>query len=295
MTRSTCSPCIDRALLICALVIASAVAPGLSWAQSDNEQRTEDRVATYSQAVERGMAKFKLGDYAGARDDLKRAYAIYPEPLLLFNIASTYRREGNRTAAIDYYGRFIAAAPDNHPKQAKARNTLKALLAEDSPAPDPATDAPAQSSPARGGQTAANRRTPALKPNPDPVPTDRNTSSGRTLRWTGIGLSVAALAGLGYTGFATQNALRTRSDLKDAIGDGTGVTWNEELDNMNNEFEKQRQRAIIASVVSGAALVTGVTLYLLGRQSTSDPRQESLSIVPLHHRNGTGLAITGTF
>ena len=57
---------------------------------------------------QRGLAAFKTKEYANARADFLRAYELRPEPIILFNVAQTYRLELNSEQALVYYKRFLA-------------------------------------------------------------------------------------------------------------------------------------------------------------------------------------------
>src|SRR5687768_13158318 len=55
-----------------------------------------------------GMAHFHARDYSKARADYLAAYNLRAEPIVLFNIAQTYRLESNVNKALEYYKKFLA-------------------------------------------------------------------------------------------------------------------------------------------------------------------------------------------
>lgn len=61
--------------------------------------------------VDKARALLRKGDAAGARAELTTAYAIDPEPALLFALGQVELELKNYTAAITYYERFIATDP----------------------------------------------------------------------------------------------------------------------------------------------------------------------------------------
>ena len=61
--------------------------------------------------VAKAREKLKHGDAAGARDILLTAYALIPQPALLFALGQVELELGNNTAAIRYYEQFIASEP----------------------------------------------------------------------------------------------------------------------------------------------------------------------------------------
>jgi hypothetical protein len=85
---------------------------------------------------------FDAGRYREARAQYEAAYAIEPRPIIWFNIASTYRREGDRLNARLFYQRYLDAAGPDAPMAALAKKTIGELDAEllrTTQAPPPAT------------------------------------------------------------------------------------------------------------------------------------------------------------
>src|SRR5579859_2026268 len=58
---------------------------------------------------ELGDNAFRLGDFQVAADHFKEAYRLYPTPLLLWNLAQTYRQLGEHKQALFFYKQFVAA------------------------------------------------------------------------------------------------------------------------------------------------------------------------------------------
>jgi tetratricopeptide (TPR) repeat protein len=82
--------------------------------------------ARASQLLADGLVLSQEGDFAGALDKYREAYAIYPSAKLLINIGTSYRALGRQADAAESYERYIAdrdAAPD------RVRE-LRALLVE---------------------------------------------------------------------------------------------------------------------------------------------------------------------
>jgi hypothetical protein len=74
-----------------------------------------------------GTRLFDAGDWADARAAFERAYAIDPRAILLFNIASTYRREGDLERAREHYVRFLAAGSRDRTLEEVARGLVVEL------------------------------------------------------------------------------------------------------------------------------------------------------------------------
>jgi tetratricopeptide (TPR) repeat protein len=94
--------------------------------------------------MDRAAKAHKAGDYTLALDELQAAYAIDPQPKLLYAIAQVHAKLDDCAKAIEYYEQFIAATPDKN-KQAVAQQAIDAckqrLAAE--PPPEPAAVEPA--------------------------------------------------------------------------------------------------------------------------------------------------------
>jgi hypothetical protein len=123
--------------VVAALAILAAGAP----ASADRRSSLK-----YEEAFRRGTQLFKDGRWADARIEFQAAYAIDPRPVLLFNIASTYRREKDRVNARVYYKWFIDKAGTSKlvdvARQSIAEidaelNAELALASEPKPPPEP--------------------------------------------------------------------------------------------------------------------------------------------------------------
>jgi hypothetical protein len=132
--------------VVVALVATFALAAGVAHAQSPS--------ARYQAAFKEGTEKFERGAWSEARAAFERAYAIEPRPILLFNIGSTYRREGDLALAREHYRRFLEAGSGDAALEEIARGVLEEIdraLAEEEarrapppePEPEPAVATPA--------------------------------------------------------------------------------------------------------------------------------------------------------
>jgi hypothetical protein len=78
---------------------------------------------------------YQAGDFARAADLVRGAYALYPEPILLYNLARALERQGDVREAIAQYTRYLAAeAPDADDRDAVTAK-IHALQAELPPEP----------------------------------------------------------------------------------------------------------------------------------------------------------------
>src|SRR5262245_36520197 len=138
-----------RLLLICLLI-----APSLA--------RAQEPPAAAKEHFEAGDKAYKLGDFPRALDEFKQSYALFPTPLLLFDIAQSYRLLGEHEKALFTYRQYLTEAPTGRyraiaeQKASEMEQVLEQKRRE--------REAALQPSPAPGTQLSdAPRPTPAYK------------------------------------------------------------------------------------------------------------------------------------
>jgi tetratricopeptide (TPR) repeat protein len=92
------------------------------------------------QHVERATALHKDGQFAEALAELQTAYALDPQPQLLFAMGQLHVRLGQCTQAITFYERFLASRPARGPAGI-ATEAIAACKTEPPPADPPARPA----------------------------------------------------------------------------------------------------------------------------------------------------------
>lgn len=90
-------------------------------------QRPRVTSRAYEAAFKQGTQLFEDGEWAASRIQFQRAYSIDPRPILLFNIASTYRREGRPEEAKKYYVEFLAAKGGDLALEEVARGLIQEI------------------------------------------------------------------------------------------------------------------------------------------------------------------------
>jgi len=99
---------------------------------------------------EEATVAFSLGHYDVAAAKYEEAFALRPDPALLYNAAQAYRLAGNKRRALELYRNCVRVFPDS-PNAADARNRIATLKAEieneapaggATPAPSPVVAAP---------------------------------------------------------------------------------------------------------------------------------------------------------
>lgn len=245
----------ERSKFLCCISLAAAlVLPNAprAWANSDGD------IESYRSAVRRGATLFREANYDEARAEFSRAYRLHPAPILLFNIASTYRRQQRHADALRYYRRFVRVASKAEPRRQLAVETighLEALVAERRRR--------------RARETVVEPEQPAPEPQALPQPAVMVTRKARTrprsqlLTWSGVAMVAGGLAGLTM---AWQNATEATSIERElAEVAAMGQPWGTAEQNALVRGERAQTRALTWAIAGGVAVVGGATLIILGR------------------------------
>lgn len=229
-----------------------------------------------------GQQRYAAGEYLVAADKFEAAYALDPDPAYLFNIAQAYRFGNACAKAATSYKAFLLEVP-NPPNATKVQQYLD------------------QSEECAKTQAAAE---PAVPPTPDPVvapppppPPPEQQHPGRAQRMAGIGVAAVGVVVLGAAGYYTYKvhkyAVEREGFCTKELANGPTCPWTEEREARDNELAKlghtAQTRARVGWAVGGAALIGGVVLYVLGRDSERDG--PSVAIVP----QADGVMATGGF
>ncbi len=130
------------ALLLCALLVSS---PTFAKPARGRQSAEAQALGHY----EEGTKAYNEGDYARAVAEYKAGYKLKPEPVLLYNIAQSYRLGGDLVQATTYYKLFLKNKP-NAPNRREVEERIRKLEEETrakSPPPDPTPVASAAPSP----------------------------------------------------------------------------------------------------------------------------------------------------
>ena len=234
-----------------AILLATGVTLGSLPAQAQDDA-TERAVILF----EESETAYNAGQFAQAAALLRRAYALHPDPTLLFNMARALEGDGDLDGAIEAYEQYIGEAPDAPDRGAvearvrtlrAQRDQLEERELEDAPPveDEPVDDAAAESS--SGAQL------------------------GGWLLAAG-GVAVAA-GGLGF-GIASQN----RADDADA------EPVQERAKALHDEAQTRATLANVLFVVGGAMAVGGIVWGLLTLGGDDDDTQVGLGPGSLHVR-----------
>lgn len=249
----------------------------------------DDRVpvypAAYEEAYKAGTKLFEKEDFAGAREQYLAAYEIIPEPFLLLNIGSTYRRENNSPKAVEYYRRFLEEAAPANEYRAQVTQIVEELEQQIADEERKHREEEAAQPP----PPAASIVDPVVESVVDPADTPR---PGNGMRVGGL---VTAGVGAVALGIGVQQGLRARSIHDELEGKMTGTEWTPEIQDRFEQGESAETRAVILTIGGGVILATGVTLYLLGRHRDNAEERPSVTLAPYTDGTSTGFAVAGSF
>ena len=220
------------------LVLALTVAPALA---DDNEAKERA-----GELAARSAKHYKRGEFEAAATLLRDAYATYPEPNLLYNLARALEGLGDRSGAIDAYERYLASGKRIEDRGGIERRvaTLKAELEQQRRAAAERSRAPPPAPPVVQPPIAA-----PLEAEPPPAPA-REPRRFRKLPWITIasGVTIAAVGGvMGWRAKVNEDR------AQDAM---SGVA-------AQSFHDRARRDALAANIlfgVGGAVVIAGVVI-----------------------------------
>jgi tetratricopeptide (TPR) repeat protein len=186
---------------------------------------------------------YRRGELEVSAALLKQAYALYPEPNLLYNLARSLEGVGDKQGAIDAYEKYLETAKQIEDRGAIERRvaTLKSELASSAPAPEPTKEPPPPSP-----EPAASEPTPA--PTPAAVsPHDEEEAPSR-LPIVTMALGVAIIGGGAGAG-----VLASRDHDKAAMA-ATGS----DAQSLQNSAHTYATVANVLFIAGGAITVAGL-------------------------------------
>ncbi|MCA9688602.1 MAG: tetratricopeptide repeat protein [Myxococcales bacterium] len=214
---------------------------------------------------------YKQGDYDGAAEAFKRAYAISGDPNMLFNIGRVYEESGQFANAIEYYQKFVAQPGIEIGDRELGLARLKVMReAQAAVAPEPAPQPVLEPQP----QPQQQPEGPQTPPQPAATAEDRPTkrSKGEVAGFALIGLGAAALAAGGiFGGLALSQSNRVDEQMT--------------FENRKALLDSGRTNAAVADVffiAGGVIAATGIILVAVGASKRRNARVAARS---------TGLAL----
>lgn len=280
--------------IILTLVTASlcVAGPGVSQAAS---ARVHALVApagsaeeSFESLTEQASQKFREKDFDGAVSLFERAYALNPEPNILFNIGRIYEEAGKLEDAIVYYERFVSDPQVDIESKQKAlrrrdvaREVVEIRKKEDERRKADTTPPPSGNPPP---PVVTNPPPTETEPEPgvdEPRPVKRNV---RPLGFALVGIGGATLIAGGVVGGLAkrqENAFGAAKNLQDA-----------------DEAKQKGLRLAPAAdglFIAGGILAAAGVVMLLLPQNRKNPESKKRAFVPHLAPGQAGIGYVGRF
>jgi len=264
-------------------------------------------------AMKRGMKLIAAKQYDAAIAAIASAHELDPKSEHLYNLGVAHHLKGDRSNALAWYQKFLAAGSKNRPLVAAAKGYAAQLTAELEGEAAAAAEREAEAKKARAaeeaeaarrraaGQEAERRaREQAERVERERLARERDrwrtaAGAGRGKRALGASLLIAGGAALGagiVAGFEARSAHRELDSL------GEGDTWTVSRDWLHDRGESSQTRAILFSAAGASLAAAGALLYYLGerdnrRGALADERRAA--VTPVVSDGGAGLAVVAPF
>jgi tetratricopeptide (TPR) repeat protein len=276
------------------LIVLFAVAP-LAMCSArvvEGKQVDADPRRRAREHFERGRELQNAGDFNGAIAEYAAGYALIPLPEFLFNIAQCYRLLGNKTAAIDYYERYVEAAPSGKGSSAARMHVQELQKQVQSQEPTESTDSSRQSQTPGSVPSPVEKREAVKSKSKDPATLKGEMrkanahKSSRTLRIASLSLiGAGVLSGAGGLYLAVHaNGLARELSITPADD------WSAELTAKNNEYERARSWSTGLFIAGGVLAISSATTYWLA--SRADDR---MLVSPMLNGRTAGVTVSGHF
>ena len=226
-----------------------------------------DQNAEVEKLFAEGASLYKAGKYRPAIDKFEAAYALFPEPNLLYNIARAHEALGDIDQAIVKFTLCTTNPRSTDELKQKAAAKLAVLMAARAQGAAAPTPAPTPTSP----PAAAGNNGPATTATPPPAAVT-TSSTGLPM----LGIAGGVTTGLGVVGAAIGGVVfglgaTTHADLESSLSttDANGVVGVTRADAEAQSLAGTNQKTMgVALLGVGGALVVGggvlLTMQLLG-------------------------------
>ncbi|MET0409653.1 MAG: tetratricopeptide repeat protein [Polyangiaceae bacterium] len=264
---------LPRGLLLGALI--SLMAPALHAQSPAQPEAAPAASKSVAQLNEEGTAFYQQRDYRRAIERFIQAYAIDPDPNLLFNVARSYERLGEVDAAIEKYEQFLNTPGADASGRSRAQESLRALR-ESKSAPAPAASHSGEPVPAASSATSA----PDASAGPSLLPW---VVLGGGVVFTTVGVSLYLLGASDHNevtdarGYGQADAVvpMTRAEAEDLVSSG----------------DTKKLIGGIGLGLGGALLTTYVILLATGSSSSSE--DVAFAVAPTS--GGARMSLAGSF
>ena len=253
---------------------------------------TAEKKAQAKLHYEDGLRKYDMGKYDEASEEFQRAFELTGEPVILYNVAQSFRLGQKYDKALLFYKSYLRRQPEA-PNRAEVERRI-AEMTEMVDRQRAASEAPPT------GVLPSDREKLSDKPadtakETSPPPTTTTTAAPveehdyRKLRIPGIAILAVGVAGLALGGAMAALASSSQSTIEGARH-GEFTPSLRDTESAGNTYQAA---GIACFVVGGAAAATGAVLMGLGYGKKSRT-VTSLRLAPMLAPGLAGLAVGGT-
>lgn len=243
--------------MIASIVLAATLAPS----QAADPAAVKQAERLYAEA----MILYKAGNYAAAAEKFESAYAYYPEPSLLYNLAKSYEGAGDVERALDRYRRYSDHPNSTAKLRVKASERIRLLesavaASKEAQAAAPAPSAPATTTPAASTTPTAPAAgsAPAVTAAEEPSYVLAGVGYGAVA----VGAATAIAGGVFYgLGVATHSSLPSSGSSELTLAKAA---------ELNADGAQQKQMGVVLASAGAAVAALGVTLVVVDAASTPD-------------------------
>jgi len=265
-----------RKLAICLFLLAG----GVAWA-GPSEADIEAAKVHYQS----GAKYYEAGAYDEAIREFHEAYRLSKAPALLYNLSQAYDKKGDYANARDNLKRYIDSGNAEEGEMPQLQEKLRAYdqRLRGKP-PEPKQTAPKTAPP-------EPRPAPAPAPPPEAVtpPPPRPAGSGppfKVWKWVAGGAGVASV--ILSTVFAI-DAKSQQNKIEDA--QGRGMPYTQELQDAYSRGQRDNTLAVVFGVAGGALLATSVVMFVVDSGKTSSGERAGARVLPVVSPGGAGAAV----
>jgi tetratricopeptide (TPR) repeat protein len=246
-----------------------------------------------------GQLYFKDADYDRALAEYEAAYALSPEPLLIFNIALCHDRAQRPEKALENFRRYLDLAPNGQVADearedvARLTRVVDAIVAKRTEEERATAEQRAAREAEAARKADEERRAREAATAADSARRAREASAierrARIERWAAYGSFVVGAAGIGI---GIKYGLDARSDAN-ALGDHTMGAWTDELVTQDDQGRSANTKMIVFTSIGSAFVVGGGALLLLSSHTHAHAESLRVGVVPDPH--GPALSVSGRF
>jgi tetratricopeptide (TPR) repeat protein len=235
------------------VAVAASCAVGAAAPRSACAQAAPPSQADQARALElfeQGRAAYREGRFSDSVSLLREAYALVPEPVLLYNLARAHEGLGEFPEAVDAYERYLATAKDIADRGAIERKlvSLRRELED-------------RERLARERDEALNAKRERADASAGPSDSELHSAGASPWPWVIAGLGGAVIAAGGVFG---SMALSTNDDAENAPSQLESAS-------LRDDAEGLATFSTIGFVLGGVVLASGVTWGVIDLASSGSP------------------------